>query len=85
MGLEHAIGWPWSGMWIFPMIMCAVFISVIILFAWRWGCRPQRFGSAQHHQKAMDSESALDILNKRYAKAEITKEEYEQMKHDILS
>jgi len=85
MGPEHTMWWPWSGMWIFPMIMCVVFIGVIILFAWRWGCRPQCFGSTQHHHKAMDSESALDILNKRYAKAEITKEEYEHMKHDILS
>ena len=28
-------------------------------------------------------ESALDILNKRYARGEITKEEYEKMKEDI--
>lgn len=29
------------------------------------------------------SESALDILNRRYAKGEITKEDYERMKKDI--
>jgi len=27
--------------------------------------------------------SALDILKKRYVKGEITKEQYDQMKHDI--
>lgn len=29
------------------------------------------------------SESAMDILNKRYAKGEVTKEEYEEMKRNL--
>lgn len=34
-------------------------------------------------QTPTQNESPLDILKRRYAKGEITKEEYEQMKKDI--
>ena len=33
--------------------------------------------------KSGNGETALDILNKRYARGEITREEFEKMKEDI--
>ncbi len=77
--------WPWGGMWIYPMIMCVVMIIFLFVFLGRWGCRPPWWGPSGHHRESGDSETALEILKKRYAKGEITKEEFEQMKKDILS
>ena len=85
MGPEQMIWWPWAGMWIFPMIMFAVIIILVFLFAGRrGGCWFPWSGPGRYHGGG-ESESALEILKKRYAKGEITKDEFEQMKKDILS
>jgi len=86
MGPEQMMWWPWAGMWIFPMIMFAVIIIFVFLFAGRrWGSRFPWSGPGRYYGEGGESESAFDILKKRYAKGEITKDEFEQMKKDILS
>lgn len=51
--------------------------------------RTKRFQTAmdakfgQHHRESTESETSLDILKKRYAKGEVTKEEFEEMKRDL--
>jgi len=86
MGPEHTMWWPWASMWIFPMIMFAVIIIVVFLFAGRrWGCWFPWSDPGRYNGEGGESESALDILKKRYAKGEITKEELEKMKKEILS
>jgi len=76
--------WHWGGMWVFPMIMFVVIIF-LFMFLGRGGCRPPWRGPGGHHREGGETDSALEILNKRYAKGEITKEEFEQMKMDILN
>ncbi len=75
---QHA--W-WGGWWIFPVIMM---IFMMIMMSGRMGFRPPWMrGSDEHHRESTDPETPLEILKKRYAKGEITKEEFDQMKTDL--
>ena len=65
-------GWPmmhYGGglMWLILVIVAAVAIYLIV--------QAQRGGSTR--------ETPLDILKKRYAKGEITKEEYDRLRRDL--
>lgn len=65
--------WGWFPfMWIFPLI----FLVVILLFLFR-GRGGQMCGG---HGPRGREESAKDILDRRYARGEINREEYQQMK-----
>ncbi|HKJ45462.1 MAG TPA: SHOCT domain-containing protein [Balneolales bacterium] len=63
-------GW-WMFIW--PIILIGI---IVLLFYW---LKPQGGNQSPFRQ-----ESALDILKKRYARGEITKEEFERMKRDLL-
>lgn len=77
-------GWPAQGFWgiggpIVMMILGALFIGVLIYFAVVYSKNSNsRFG------RDPEEESALDIVKKRYAKGEISKDEYESMKKSLL-
>ncbi|MFZ5449749.1 MAG: SHOCT domain-containing protein [Thermodesulfobacteriota bacterium] len=73
--------WSWH-VWMFPMFMPVFWIVIIglclyFIFGRSGAKRPWPPGPGQ------ESESALDILKKRYARGEISKDEFEQMKRDI--
>lgn len=80
---------PWYGPWfIFPIIGLAVMIIVVLLV---FGPRGpfsyfgRRGGWGDHPESGRGSsgESALDILKRRYASGELTREQFEQMRRDI--
>jgi len=77
---EHSMWWPMEGMWIFPLIFLFLIVCIAFMVFGRGGCC--MLGSRSGRKQSGDS--AIDILNKRYAKGEITKSEYENMKRDIL-
>ncbi len=48
--------------------------------SWGGGCGSGHYG---HYNSYGDRENAMEILRQRYARGEISKEQYEQMKKDI--
>jgi putative membrane protein len=67
--------------WIFPLVM------IVICFLMMRGWRGRTMcGFSSHDENTLrtnTSDSARDILDKRYALGEINKEEYEEKKRDL--
>ncbi|MDR3625649.1 MAG: SHOCT domain-containing protein [Ignavibacteriaceae bacterium] len=60
--------------WIFKVLVAALVIWLIV----------HTFSKNQTNKSIqMPPETALDILKRRYAKGEISKEQYEQMRKDL--
>jgi putative membrane protein len=76
-GWGHMMGFGYGGilMWIIFLII----IGVIIYLVLRGTKSSNPFGS-----DSSSGETPLDILKKRYAKGEITREEFEGMKRDLF-
>lgn len=80
--------WPgmfWGGgMWIFPLIGLVVFLFVIYFVFTRVFIGGSHFcGGGGQGAGSPGQQTPLDILKIRYAKGEITREEFERMKKDI--
>ncbi|WP_308387988.1 SHOCT domain-containing protein [Acidithiobacillus sp. AMEEHan] len=81
MWVENGWGWGMPWMWLFPLFFL-VLILVFLVFMMRGGMGggPVCGGS---HKTPRTGETPREVLDRRYAKGEITREEYQQMREDL--
>lgn len=63
--------------WIFPLL-CLLFMAIMMI-----ACRTMPFRSGHGAQRGDRGETARQILERRYARGEIDKLQYEAMRRDI--
>ena len=73
--------WFWGvgmllGMGVFVLFWVLILAGLVLLIRWLW---------MQARPAARTEESALDILKRRYARGEITREEFETIRRDLLA
>ena len=78
-GWGHMMNFWWGGafMWIVFLIVIVVLVYFVLQ-----STRPRSYDSSL---RETPRETSIDILKRRYAKGEISKEEFEQMKKDLGS
>lgn len=67
-------GWWWVGGWLMMLVFWALVVVGIVVLIRSVAGTPAHRGS---------SETPLEILRRRYAAGELTKEQFEQMKRDV--
>jgi len=82
----------WMGfpmLFMFPIGIVILIVIVYVIYRgvwWGGGCCGGHYGHYSHYGYRSDEEreNAMEILRRRYANGEITKEQFEQMKKDLV-
>jgi putative membrane protein len=77
-GMMDGWGWFWPFHFIVPLLFLALIITVAVMlvrYAVGWGDRPPRLERRS---------PGLDVLEERYARGEINRDEYLEKKRDML-
>ena len=77
-GMGGWYGWGWGliGMLFMLLFWVLLIVGAVLVVRWVW----EQSGRGQ---RSSQGESALEILKKRYASGEISKEEFERIKVDL--
>jgi len=75
------MGWGYGMGWLGPAVMILFLVTMILLIVFL----ARGLSSSSRHtiHGAMQEDSALEILRKRYARGEINKEEFEEKKKSL--
>jgi len=76
----HGFSWGWMFFGVFMMLLFGGGLIALVVLALRAFSRPQQ---QQSNPGAGGTTSALNILKERYARGEINKAEYEDIRHDL--
>lgn len=82
LGAAGPYPWPWWGFfpW-FPFVGIGIFLAFLFLFGGvRWGAGPRAWDYAGDRPDHDDSRA---ILRERYARGEITRERFDEMRRDL--
>ena len=80
------LGFP--GLFMFPIVVIILAVVGYFIFrgcGWGWGggCCGGHTTRYEHSYSEEKKETSIEILKRRYANGEISKEQYEQMKKDL--
>lgn len=71
--------WGWAMMAAMAFVWILFIAGFVLVIRWAWGRGGPLSGRVAH------TETALDVLQKRYAAGEITAEQYREMKQELGS
>jgi putative membrane protein len=80
----------WMGFPMLFMLPIGLIILIVVAYVvfrgvwWGLGCCGGHYGYCGHYRSDEERETAMEILRRRYANGEISKEQFEQMKKDIV-
>lgn len=81
---NHGVGWGWMvGGGLMMLLFWGVLIFLVGLGIWALIRSGQQRSGDSSQTSVAKQDRALEILKERYARGEITKTEYEEMRNDI--
>lgn len=83
MGNFYHWGWGFGFGWIFMLLFWGLVIWAIIMLAKSLSENGGCCGMKKEEKPERKTDGAMNILRERYAKGEISKEEFDKMKNDL--